>query len=70
MDEKITELDAKILSEILEKWDALSMCELKPGDDGHAAGLNFGTDHCHDIYDCGRGLAEKLKRIAAKSNPQ
>ncbi len=63
MSDKITELDIKVLSDILEKWDALSMCELKPDADGYTAGLNFGSDHCHDIRDYGRGLVEKLKRM-------
>ena len=58
----ITASDAQLLRDILAQWDALS--NLHPEDSGY----EFMTDHCHDLLDRGRGLADKLDRISKPPN--
>lgn len=59
----ITTADAELLREILQRWNNLS--NLREGDPGY----HSMTDHCHDLYDRGWGLADALEKIAKASSP-
>jgi hypothetical protein len=59
----ITAADAELLREILRRWNNLS--NLDAGDPGY----HSMTDHCHDTYDAGECLADKLEKIAKASSP-
>jgi len=57
MNNEITIEDAQLLREILKSWDHLSASE---GSDR----FQHMTDHCHQKFDAGETLADKLERIA------
>src|SRR5581483_1748735 len=54
---RVTKDDVRTLREILKAWDAISNVDKL--EDGYANA----TDHCHDIYDAGYALLEKLERM-------
>jgi hypothetical protein len=57
MNNDITIEDAQVLKEILSAWEALSNTK-------GTARFQHMTDHCHNEYDAGCSLADKLERIA------
>ena len=57
MNNEITIEDAEVLREILSAWEALSAAK-------GSARFQHMTDHCHNEYDAGCNLADKLERIA------
>lgn len=59
----ITADDAQLIREILRRWN--NMSNLDAGDHGY----HSMTDHCHNTYDAGECLADKLEKIAKASSP-
>jgi len=53
MNNEITIEDAEVLRTILREWEALSAAR-------GAARFQHMTDHCHNEYDAGCNLADKL----------